>query len=225
MQHNFLNRKQMTFVGVAAGVSAGTGLFKLFKGLHQDHLANKVQIPEASYETSPYAQKMLAEATRLKNSQMPGMSAATQNIYGNQANAMGSVDRNATSGSQALAMLGAIQGNTNQAFQGLANQQNQYAQNQAQNYNQANMAMINEGDKVYEDRVRQQQQAIAEKNALRGAGTQNFGGGLNDLTNSAFLAAQMGIGGNKGRNRSNINGLSVDNTNQAPIYNDGALYG
>ena len=181
----------MSFVGIAAGVSAGTGIIKLFHGAHQNKLANQVKIPEASYETSPYAQNILAEATRLKNSQMPGMNSAVNNIYGNQANSMGSVERNATSGAQALAMTAAIQGNTNQAFQGLSNQQNQYAQNQEQNYVNANQGMINEGDKVYQDRVRQQQQAIAEKNALRGAATQNFGGGLNDLTNSAFMAYQM----------------------------------
>jgi hypothetical protein len=184
----------MSFVGVAAGISAGTGVIKMIHGFHQNHLANKINVPEASYETSPYAKKILAEATRLKNSQMPGMSAATANIYGNQANAMGSVERNATSGAQALAMAAGIQGNTNQAFQGLASQQNQYAQNQEQNYVNANQGMINEGDKVYQDRVRQQQQAIAEKNALRGAGTQNIGGGLNDLTNSAFMAYQMNNG-------------------------------
>lgn len=184
----------MTFMSVAAGVSAGTGVIKLIQGLHQNHLANKINVPEASYETSPYAKNILAEATRLKNSQMPGMSAARDNIYGNEANAIGSVERNATSGAQALATIAGISGNTNQAFQGLANQQNQYAQNQEQNYVNANQGMINEGDKVYQDRVRQQQQAIAEKNALRGAGTQNMGGGLNDLTNSAFLSYQMNNG-------------------------------
>jgi hypothetical protein len=85
--------------------------------------------------------------------------------------------------------------------------------------------MINEGDKVYQSRLQQQQQAIAEKNALRGAGTQNLGGGLNDLTNTAFLNYQLNMGGNGNRNRNSINGLAADNTNQSPTYNNGALYG
>jgi hypothetical protein len=172
---------------LGAGIGALTGLFKIGMGLHQNHLANKINVPAASYETSPYAQKILDEATRLKNSRMPGYQDASNNIAVNGSNAMGSVERNATSGAQALAMDSAIQGNTNNADQQLSTQQNQYAQNQEQNYVNANQGMINEGDKVYQDRVRQQQQAIAEKNALRGAGTQNFGGGLNDLTNTAYM--------------------------------------
>jgi hypothetical protein len=171
--------------------SAIGGLYKIGQGIHQNNLANKVVVPQANYDTSPYAMKMLDEANRLKNSQMPGAADATRGIYGAQSNASGAIDRNATSGAQALAMLSASQGTSDNAFNQLRGQEGQYNLEMLNNYNNANQGMINEGDKVYQDRVRKQQQAIAEKNALRGAGTQNLGGGMNDLINTGYMYDQM----------------------------------
>lgn len=186
----------MSFIGVAAGVGALGGAIKIFQGAHQNKLANKVVVPDASYETSPYAQKMYDQAQMLLNSRQPGMAAAEDNIMGSQANALGAVDRNATSGSQALAMLGGIQGNTNQAFQNLQSQEGQWKLNTLNNFNQASNAMIGEGDKVYQSDLQKRIEAINEKNALRGAGTQNIGNGINDFQNTAFLAASLKAGGN-----------------------------
>lgn len=184
----------MSFVGVAAGIGAAGGIFKIGQGIHQNNLAKRVKVPDATYETSPYAQRMLEEASRLNNSVQPGYQNSVRNIYGNQSNALGSVERNATSGAQALALDASIQGNTNNAFNGLNQEQNQWTQGMLNNWNNANQGMISEGDKVFQDRVRKQQMAIAEKNALRGAGTQNLGGGINDLANNAFAWAQMNAG-------------------------------
>jgi hypothetical protein len=187
----------MSFIGIAAGVSAASGIYKIAKGAHQNHLANKVVVPEANYETSPYAIKMLDEANRIKDSRMAGAAAAENNIYGSQANATGAIDRNSTSGAQALAMLAATQGNTNQAFSNLRQQEGADQMQKLQNWNNANMGMINEGDKVYQDAVRKRQEAINEKSALRGAGTQNIGGGMNDLTNDAFMMYSINNGSSK----------------------------
>lgn len=176
---------------IAVGAAEAGGVFKILHGAHQNKLANKVVVPEASYTTSPYAQKMYGQAQMLLNSRQPGMAAAEQNIMGSQANAMGSVERNATSGSQALAMLGGIQGNTDNAFQGLQQQEGQWKLNALNNYNQASNAMVNEGDKVYQSDLQKRLEAINEKNALRGSGTQNIGNGANDITNSAFLYEMM----------------------------------
>jgi hypothetical protein len=43
-----------------------------------------------------------------------------QNIYGNQANTLAAMGRNSTNASQQLALAGAVQGNTNDAFGNLA---------------------------------------------------------------------------------------------------------
>jgi len=189
----------MSFIalGAAAGVGILGGAVKIGMGAHQNKLANKVVVPDASYTTSPYAQKMYGQAQMLLNSRQPGAASAEQNIMGSQANAMGSVERNATSGSQALAMLGGIQGNTDQAFNNLQQQEGQWKLNTLNNYNQASNAMINEGDKVYQSDLQKRLEAINEKNSLRGAATQNIGNGINDFQNTAFMAASLGMGGGK----------------------------
>jgi hypothetical protein len=178
---------------MVAGAAAGAlgGLYKIGQGIHQNNLAKKVVVPGASYTSSPYAASMLEEARRIKNSAQPGMASATRNILGNEGNTTAAINRNATSGSQALALLSASEGNTNQAFNQLDQNQNQWQESTLNNFNNANLGMINEGDKVYQDAVRKRQEAIAEKNALRGAGAQNTGGAINDLANNAFFLASV----------------------------------
>lgn len=173
---------------IAAGASA---LFKLFTGARQNRLANRTQVPTADYQTSPYAQKMLGHAQMLLNSRMPGAMNAQQNILSNQANAYGQVERNATSGQQALALLGGIQGNTNSAFNQLGQQEASYGLQTTNNYNLANEAMTAENDKMFQwDTLRKRQEAIAQKNALRGAGTQNIGNGINEGVTLAYMLDQ-----------------------------------
>lgn len=179
----------MSFVGVAAAVGGATGIYKIVKGAHQNHLANKVDVPEANYSSSPYAAKMLAEATNLKNGPMAGKTTAQQNIYANGANANASVERNATSGSQALALLAGIQGNTNNAFNQLGQEEGNYHLNAINNYNGALQANINEGDKVYQSDLQKRLAAIQEKTSLRQAGTANMGSGFNDIANNAMMYA------------------------------------
>ena len=170
---------------LAAGASA---LYKGIKGAQQNRFANKIKVPEASYETSPYAAKILGEANMLKNARMPGAQNAEQNIMGNQANAYGNVERNATSGSQALAMLAGIQGNTNQAFNTLGQQEGNFSLSALGNWNQANQGMTYEHEKLFQDALRKRQEAIAQKNALRGAGTQNIGNAMNEATSLAYMS-------------------------------------
>lgn len=177
----------MSFVGVAAGIGAVGGLFKIGEGIHQNHLANKVVVPDASYESSPYAAKMLGEATRLKNAPMPGLQTATQGIETSEADTNAGVQRNATSGSQALALLAATHGQTDSAFSSLSTEQNQYQQNAENNYNNALNTEIGEGDKVYQSDLQKRLSAIQEKTGLRGAAATNVGSGVNDVTNNAFM--------------------------------------
>lgn len=180
---------------IAAGVG---GIFKMFQGAKQRRLANKVVIPDANYEISPYAKNVMAEANRLKNSQMAGYANAVDNIQQNQATALGSIGRNATSGAQALQMIAASQGISDNSMNDLSTQQQQYSQNMLENWNNANQTMIGEGDKLFQDKVRKQNMKIAEKNALMGASTQNTGGGINDLINSLlFSGIEIGKGKDK----------------------------
>ena len=180
----------LSFIPGALG--AISGIIKGIKGIHQNNLANKVVVPDATYASSPYAAAMLASATQLKNSRMAGAASAEQNIDANQSNSIDSVDRNATSGAQALAMLGAIQGQSNSAFNNLRLQEGADEQYKNNNWNMANQQMIGEGDKEYADRIRKQNMAIQEKNSLRGAANQNIGGGINDLMNGVMASNNAG---------------------------------
>lgn len=179
----------MSFINVAAGIGAVGGIFKIGQGMHQNHLANKINVPIADYTTSPYAVAMLGEANRLKNARMPGAVSAQQSILGNEANTQGEIERNATNGTAALKALLASQGGTENSLNSLAGQEGNYGLTMENNWNNANEAMINEGDKVYQNQLEQQQLAMNEKNALRGAGMQNIGGGMNDMTNIAYMLA------------------------------------
>ena len=64
---------------IPAAVGAVTGIVKTIKGAHQNNLANKVQVPDVTYNTSPYAQAALAQMTQYKNSRMAGAGNAENN--------------------------------------------------------------------------------------------------------------------------------------------------
>jgi len=173
---------------IPAAIGAVSGGIKIIKGINQDGLANKVVVPDATYNTSPYARAMLATATQMKNAKMPGAQNAEAGILGNQANTVGAIDRNSNSGAQALSMVSAAQGNTDNALNNLGTLEGKYAMETTNNLNNAQQTMINEGDKVYQDKVRKQQAAIQEKNNLRAASTANWGGGMNDVFNGAMAS-------------------------------------
>ncbi len=173
---------------IASGIGA---IAKLVKGAHQNNLANNVSIPEASYNMSPYAQNTLDLSKQMFNSRMPGTEIAERGIMANNANTNAGIQRNATSSSQALAMMAAAQGQTDQSFQNLGMQEGQYKLNAFNNLSNANAGMTEENARVYQDAVRKQQMAISEKNALRGASTANIGGGMNDLINNAWMYSMM----------------------------------
>jgi hypothetical protein len=179
-------------LGLAAGAIGG--LLKIGRGKKLDRMADRIVIPEANYVRSPYAERQLAEAERLKNARMPGMAMVEQGIQGNQANATAGIQRNATSGSQALAMLGASQAQSNESMNQLGMKQGQYSMNMLNNYNAGLQGMTAEEDKIFQDKVRKQMMAMQEKAALRGAATANMGGGMNDIINMGFMYGQSKTG-------------------------------
>ncbi len=146
---------------------------------------------DPTYKVSPYAQQRLGLAQNLLNARMPGATAMERNIYGNQANQMANVERNATSGSQALAMGSAAQGQTNQAFQNLGVQEQQDYYNRLGNQTSALQGMTQEGDKVYQDQLRDYQEKMSLKNAYLGASMQNRTTSWNSLANMGLSGSAM----------------------------------
>lgn len=178
----------MSVAIVGASIAAVSSGYGIYKGIKQDKLANKVVVPDVNFQPStalPLAQQMF-------NGRMPGAATAEQNIMGNQANAIGATDRNASSGAQALALIGAIQGQSNKAFTDLNQQEGAFKLNAF-----SNLAGIegNELDRQYGDEVRARQEAIGEKTALRGSGMTNVANGINGLGNAAYLFSMMNNGG------------------------------
>lgn len=147
---------------------------KLFTGIRQGIFGNQVNVPDVKYTISPYAQNILATAKQLNNSRMPGATNAEQNIQTNFANVSGGIGRNATSSAQALAMLTGAQANTDQALANLGQQEAGFKLSAIQNLNLANNAMTAEHDKVYQDAVRRQNNAMQEQSALRQSGMINL---------------------------------------------------
>lgn len=152
--------------------------------ISQNKAANNVYVPDVHRTTSPYAMKILEEANRLKNSQMPGSAEAGREIYQNESNAIGGIERNASSGSQALALVAAAHGQTNQAFNQKQKVENDYHLQTLNNWNNANVNLITEDERNYQDEVRRQLLAMNEKNGLRNSAAQNGGNAMNTLLNA-----------------------------------------
>ena len=181
----------MAFAMVAGGISAIGGLVKTFHGIHQNNLANRVKVPNAELG----ANSAIPLAQQIFNGRMAGSGYAEQNIAGNQANAMGSVERNATSSGQALSLISAIQGQSNNAYQGLNQQEGNYKLNAFNNL--ANLT-TGEQERQYMNDVRKRQEAIGEKSSLRGSGAQNISAGINELGSTAYMASNIARNNNTG---------------------------
>lgn len=172
------------------GIGALGGLFNMFGSGNK---LKKLYAQEPEYKANPLAADRMSLAQTLLNARMPGATAMERNIYQNQANQLANVNRNATDSSQALALGGAAQAQTNQAFQNLGVQESQDYYNRLNNLNTAQQGVIAEGDKVFQDKVRR----FNDLAGLTGAGMQNTQNAWNSLANLGFggasLAAQWGM--------------------------------
>lgn len=164
---------------------------KAIFGLHQNKLANQIHPEYHPYQTSPYAKQELGLAQQLFNGRMFGASNLEQNIFANQANYLNNVNRNATDSSQALALGGLAQGQTNNALQNLQTQEAQNKYDLLGNLNKAYQTMIGEGDKVYQDQLQKYQIDTQQQAGLRNAAWQNIFSGISDFESGGLQAAQL----------------------------------
>lgn len=189
---------------IGLGIGLGGAIGKMFGRGRANRELNKLISQNPSYQINPEAQKRLALANTLLNARMPGAAQVERNIYSNQANRLGQLQRNATDSSQLLALGAAAQGQSNEAFQNLGIQEGQDYYNRLQNLTGAQQGMINEGDKVYQDKVRQ----FNDLMSIRGAQQQNrqntwgdisnLGFSLMDFANKGGFKGMFGGGMNKG---------------------------
>jgi hypothetical protein len=167
------------------------------KGVQQSNLAKRINPRYHEYETNDLAKRRLGLAEQLYGGRMPGASQFQDNIYGQQANSQANIERNATSGSQALALAGAVQGQTNQSLGQLAQMENQDKFARLGNLNNAYEGMIHEGDKEYNAMLMKYRDDVAAKTALRQASAQNWGNAMNGAM-SAVPGLIAGFGGKAG---------------------------
>jgi len=202
-----MNPLSLLNLGVG-GIGAIGGLVNMFGSGNK--LASLYK-QDPTYTANPIANQRMGMAQTLLNARMPGATAMERNIYGNQANQLANVNRNATDASQALALGAAAQGQTNQAFQNLGTQEQQDYYNRLQNLTSAQQGVIAEGDKVYQDKVRR----FNDLASLKGAQMQNTQNAWNSLANLGFGAAgisSMWGGGGAGGNNRMVNPSAAANS-------------
>lgn len=192
----------MAWIGQAVGGALGT-VGTIFANISADKARGELaaeQKTDPAYSTSQYATQRYGLASTLLNARMPGAENIERNIYTNEANQEANIEKNATDGSQALAMGAANAGNTNKAFQNLGTQEAQDYYNRLNNYNSANQGMVSEGDKVYQDQARRWQDQVnitMGRNALRQQQGQNLvslGGMIGSMGGGSGGGGGMGGG-------------------------------
>lgn len=176
---------------VGGMILGGLGsLGKAIFGGGQRREARRIKPIWEQYTTSPYAAKQLGTAQQLFSGRMAGASDMERNIAQNQASALNRFQRGATDASQLLALGGAAQGMTNEAYADLATAEKQNKLDLLQNLNQAYQTMTNEKDKEYQSKLMKYQMDVAQKQALLGGGASNIFGGIGDLASLGILAGQ-----------------------------------
>lgn len=157
----------------------------------QKRAAKKINPVNATYTENQNIKELAAEGENLYKGRMSGATQAEQNILSGAANYNAAIDRNATSGSQAIAAKAAGLGQVGQDFQDLALKEAQDKQGRFGIYSQTSQLMAQEGDKVFQDKLRKYYDDLNYKRALEGASMQNKANAWGSLDNAVMGAATM----------------------------------
>lgn len=177
---------------IGGAFALGSAYLKRRKAKKQEKLANAINPVDPSYEKdNALATEALASERLGVNSRMAGASAMGRNIKQAQANQNAVIQRNATSGAQALAMGAASEG---QAMQSAANLQTSEEQNTQARKQRFNGMLITQGDKGFNDKVRKYRQDQGAKDALMGASMQNENDVLDGLGSAGASIAGSYLG-------------------------------
>jgi len=175
--------------GLATGLIGSIG--KIFSRGRANREMNKLLAKDPTYKENPIAGQRMSLAQTLLNARMPGAASVERNIYGSQANATAGATRAASDGSQLLATAGNIQGNTNAAFNKLGMAEADDYQRRFGNLVGAQEGVINEQDKVFNDRIRR----FGNETQIKGAQSANNAANWGDVSNLGFSLMDFGAGG------------------------------
>ena len=173
----------------------------------QKKMAKKIKPVNAFYKESEYIKDLYGEGANLYKGRMAGASAAEQNIAQNAASTNAIAERNAGDASTLLAYAAGTQGAAGEQYSNLAVNEAQDKQRRFGIYSNVSQLMAQEGDKVFQDKLRNYYDDLNYKRALEGASMQNKAnawggldkaimGGVSLLAPGGALAGAFGGGGN-----------------------------
>ena len=167
--------------------------FYFAQAKQQKKAAAKINPVRVDYQVSPYAKEMYGAANMALNGRMAGAAQQEANIQQGQANAISATQRGATSAAQFLALANASQGLAGQQYGNLAAMEAQDYQRRLANLANAQGVMINEGDKVYQDKMAKYLEESQTKAMLQQASIQNKFNGVNAIGGFMDSAAQTAL--------------------------------
>lgn len=175
-------------LGVASSIASAIGASK------DNKEAKKIKPEYKPYEVSPYAKQGLGLAKARLGSKSAAVQQAQADIQNNQAQAAYGMEKAASDGSQLLSGLAGVQAQADESAAGLAGMQEQFNQQNLANLNQANAAMTNELDKVYQDNMQKYMTDLNLKMAYRNSARQGWGNAIGGMM-SVFGGAANGAFG------------------------------
>lgn len=158
---------------------------------HQKKLAAAIHPVNATYEENPYIKQLYGQGANLYQGRMAGAGAAEQNIATDAANTNASVGRNAGDAGTALAVAAGVQGQSDQSSIDLAQKEAQDKQNRFGVYSNVSQLMANEGNKVFQDKLRNYYDDLNYKRGLQGAAMQNQAAGWNGIDDTIQSAVSL----------------------------------
>lgn len=171
----------MSYIAVAG---AGVGLIGGVGQMFGRGKANR-QLDAIKAQNDALANNRLGLAKTLFNARMPGAATVEKNIFSNQANTVGNIEKTATSSNEALLGGAAAGGQTNDALNKLGLNEADYKQTQYSNLNDANNAKLaaNEADADIQGAQQQNKQANWASISNLGFGLSSFGlqGGFKNM--------------------------------------------
>jgi len=179
-------------IGLGLGLAGAVG--KMFGRKKSNKDLKSLMSSDPSYKENPLAMQRLGFAKTLLNARMPGAISAEKNILSDSATRFNNVQRNASSGAQAIAAAAGIGGQTDQSLVNLGITETQDYQNRLNNLYRAEQGVIEEGDKVYGDNVRK----FGNKAQIMGAINENRQNTWGDISNIGFRLMDFGAAGGFG---------------------------
>lgn len=158
----------------------------------QRRLARQIKPVNATYTENPYIKGLFSQGSNLYQGRMAGANAASQNIATNAANTNAAIARNAGDASTALATAAGVQAQADQSYQDLATQEAMDKSNRFGIYSNVSQLMAQEGDKVFQDKLRKYYDDLNYKRALEGSAMQNQANAFGSLDRA--IGTTLGYG-------------------------------